>query len=68
MILSSSDQLGELQIKIIGTGLTVTMEKLEKIIDIIKALVDTKFTGYVRINFAGGAVQRVEKFEEILKK
>jgi hypothetical protein len=44
------------------------MEKLEKIIDIIKALVDTKFTGYVRINFAGGAVQRVEKFEEILKK
>jgi hypothetical protein len=44
------------------------MEKLQKIKDIIKALMDTKFTGYLKINFAGGAVHRVEKFEEILKK
>ncbi len=44
------------------------MEKLQKIVDIIKYLMDKKFTGYIKINFAGGAVQRVEKFEEILKK
>ena len=44
------------------------MERLQKIVEIIKALMDKKFTGYIRINFAKGTVERVEKFEEILKK
>ena len=43
------------------------MEKLHKIIDIIKTLIDKRFTGYIKINFAKGSVERVEKFEEILK-
>lgn len=44
------------------------MEKLKKIIDMVKVLMDKKFTGYIKINFSRGAVERVEKFEEILKK
>ena len=44
------------------------MEKITKIIDMIKALMNKKFTGYIKINFARGTVERVEKFEEILKK
>lgn len=44
------------------------MEKITKIIDVIKALMSKKFTGYIKINFARGTVERVEKFEEILKK
>lgn len=44
------------------------MEKLTKIIDMIKALMDKKFTGYIKINFTRGTIGRVEKFEEILKK
>jgi hypothetical protein len=43
------------------------MEKLKKIVDIVKVLTDKKFTGYIKINFSRGAVERVEKFEEILK-
>ena len=34
----------------------------------IKALINTKFTGYIRINFSRGVIGSVEKFEEILKK
>jgi hypothetical protein len=44
------------------------MEKITKIVDAIKALMDKKFTGYIKINFTRGSVERVEKFEEILKK
>jgi hypothetical protein len=44
------------------------MEKLKKIVDMVKILTDKKFTGYVKINFSRGAVKRMEKFEEILKK
>jgi hypothetical protein len=44
------------------------MERLQKIVEIIKVLMDKKFTGYIKINFARGTVERVEKFEEILKK
>jgi len=36
--------------------------------DLIKALIDKKFTGSIKINFSRGAVKKVEKFEEILKK
>jgi hypothetical protein len=44
------------------------MEKLKKIVDMVKVLMDKKFTGYIKINFSRGTVERVEKFEEILKK
>jgi hypothetical protein len=44
------------------------MEKITKLIDMIKVLMNKKFTGYIKINFARGTVARVEKFEEILKK
>ena len=44
------------------------MEKLAKIAEVIKVLVNEKFTGYVKINFSRGTVSKIEKFEEILKK
>lgn len=48
--------------------LNIDMERLAKIIDIINALMDSKFTGYIRIYFTQGNIGSVEKFEEILKK
>ena len=44
------------------------MEKIKKIIDMIRVLMDKKFTGYIKINFRRGIVGKMEKFEEILKK
>ncbi len=44
------------------------MEKVKKIVDMVRTLTDKKFTGYIKINFARGTVERVEKFEEILRK
>jgi hypothetical protein len=46
----------------------VYMDKFIKIIEIIKALMEKKFTGYIKINFSRGSVVKVERFEEILKK
>jgi len=43
------------------------MDKLKKISETIKALMEKKFTGYIKINFSHGNIGRVEKFEEILK-
>ncbi len=44
------------------------MERLSRLIAIIHALMDKKFTGYIRISFSRGSIRSVEKFEEILKK
>jgi hypothetical protein len=44
------------------------MEKEKKIIEMIRALMDKKFTGYIKVNFSQGNIGRIEKFEEILKK
>jgi hypothetical protein len=44
------------------------MEKVKKIIEVIKSLMEKKFTGYIKVNFSRGNVGRIEKFEEILKK
>ena len=41
---------------------------MAKIVDMIRRLVEKKFTGYIKINFSRGSVSKVEKFEEILKK
>ncbi len=43
------------------------METITKIIDFLKVLMDRKFTGSIKIKFSRGNVERVEKFEEILK-
>jgi len=43
------------------------MDKLTKIIDFLRILMDRKFTGSIKIKFARGNVERVEQFEEILK-
>jgi hypothetical protein len=43
------------------------MEKLTRIIDFLKKLMDKKFTGSIKIKFTRGTVERVEQFEEILK-
>ncbi len=44
------------------------MEKLTKISEMIKVLKEKKFTGHLKIDFDRGAVKKVQKFEEILKK
>jgi glycine cleavage system regulatory protein len=44
------------------------MDKVKKIIEVIKSLMEKKFTGYIKVNFSRGNVGRIEKFEEILKK
>jgi len=42
--------------------------KLINVKAMLKALMDKKFTGYIRINFINGTVAKIEKFEEIIKK
>lgn len=44
------------------------MEKVKKIIEMIKTLKEKKFTGYIKVKFSGGAIEKIEKLEEILKK
>ena len=41
------------------------MEKFEKLIEFLKHLKKTDFTGAVTINFSQGGIGRVEKVEEI---
>ena len=51
-----------------GAGHETSKEaKLLRLQDAIKALMEEKFTGYVKVNFSQGGIGRVEKFEEILK-
>ena len=44
------------------------MERLEKIVELLKELSKGQFTGYIKINFSQGGISRVEKYEEVLKK
>ena len=44
------------------------VDKVKKNLEVIKALMEKKFTGYMKVNFSRGNVGRIEKFEEILKK
>jgi len=44
-----------------------TPERLERLIDLMKALMEGQFTGYVKVNFSQGGIGRIEKFEEVLK-
>ena len=43
-------------------------ERLDRVVRVLKVLMDNKFTGFIKLNFSQGTLGRVEKFEEILKK
>lgn len=47
---------------------TTQNQKLEMLVDYLKAIRSDNFTGYIKVNFSQGNIGRVEKFEEILKK
>ena len=40
------------------------MERMKKLIEAIKTLIEGEFSGYIKINFSQGSLGRVEKFEE----
>jgi hypothetical protein len=42
-------------------------KKLEFLKSEMEALIESGFTGYLKINFTQGNIARIEKFEEILK-
>jgi len=42
-------------------------EKLDRLIGVMEGLVQSQFTGSVKINFSQGGISRIEKLEEILK-
>jgi hypothetical protein len=43
-------------------------DKYLKLVEYLRQLQETQFTGYIKVNFSQGSVGRIEKFEEILKK
>jgi hypothetical protein len=45
---------------------TIEMQA-ERLMDLIRTLIEEQFTGYVKVNFGQGGIGRIEKFEEILK-
>lgn len=40
------------------------MDRLKRLIEAIRMLIDGKFSGYIKINFSQGSLGRVEKSEE----
>jgi len=42
-------------------------DKLSKLWAVIKGLIESQFTGYIKLNFTQGSIGRIEKFEEILR-
>ena len=53
--------------KNININKSLTVNKLQLLVHELEALLEKKFTGYVKVNFSQGSIGRVEKFEEILK-
>ena len=41
------------------------MDRVTRLIEVIRKLIEGEFTGYVKINFTQGSLGRIEKFEEI---
>jgi len=41
------------------------MDRMTRLIEAIRKLIEGEFTGYVKINFTQGSLGRIEKFEEI---
>ena len=50
-----------------STGESSKVNRYDRFIDFLRNVKDSKFTGYIKINFSQGQIGRVEKFEEILK-
>lgn len=44
------------------------MEKESRVVELLKALKNDDFTGFIRISYDLGGIKRIEKNEEILKK
>ena len=53
--------------KVIRSAKPGKQEKLNSLLDYLQAVCDEPFTGYIKINFTQGSVDRIERFEEILK-
>lgn len=43
-------------------------KRLQEVLEYLVILEQSKFTGYIRINYSQGSVGRIEKWEEILAK
>lgn len=41
------------------------MDRMTRLIEAIRKLIEGEFTGYVKINFSQGSLGRIEKFEEL---
>lgn len=41
------------------------MDRMRRLIDAIRMLINDEFTGYLRINFSQGSLGRIEKYEEL---
>ena len=41
------------------------MDKIQRLMEAIRALIDGGFSGSIKINFSQGSIGRVEKFEEL---
>ena len=40
------------------------MDRMKRLIEAIRKLIEEEFSGYIKINFSQGSLGRVEKFEE----
>jgi len=41
--------------------------KFARLVEVLQEMIETEFTGHVKINFSQGGIGRIEKFEEILR-
>ena len=41
------------------------MERMKRLSEALRMLIEEGFSGYIRINFSQGSLGRIEKFEEI---
>jgi hypothetical protein len=51
----------------IGKKQEKDIEKLDKLVELLRFHMCDDFTGHIKINFSQGGIGRIEKFEEILK-
>ncbi|MBI5237028.1 MAG: hypothetical protein HY887_01205 [Deltaproteobacteria bacterium] len=43
----------------------LTMDRMKRLIEAIRMLIEGEFSGYIKINFSQGSLGRVEKSEEL---
>jgi hypothetical protein len=41
------------------------MDRMKRLTEVIRALIEHEFTGHIKINFTQGSLGRIEKFEEL---